>query len=125
MAAIATRSAELIVALSEFHEAALFLEAQKIMPRNNRDEKQKNLCPLTTSKRKRAAANKLVATVKDGFPPGVGQPALRALASAGYTSLDQLTSANEKDLAALHGMGPKALGILRSALQAKGKSFRA
>ena len=58
------------------------------------------------------------------FPPGVSKPALRALASAGYTSVDQLANANERELAALHGMGPKALGILRSALIAKGKALR-
>jgi hypothetical protein len=39
---------------------------------------------LTSSKRKRNAADKLAATVKEGFPPGVAQPALRALAAAGY-----------------------------------------
>jgi hypothetical protein len=32
--------------------------------------------------------------------------------------------AREDDLAALHGMGPKALGILRDALKERGKSFR-
>lgn len=57
------------------------------------------------------------------FPKGVGKPAQRALAAAGYTSLDQLAHARKKDLAALHGMGPKALDILRCALQAKGKDF--
>jgi hypothetical protein len=93
------------------------------MTRNDRDANPKNLCPLTSSEQKRAAANKLVAAVKEGFPPGVAQPAIRALASAGYTSLDQLTKAREKDLMALHGMGPKAMGILRAALKAKGKTF--
>ncbi len=59
------------------------------------------------------------------FPPGVAKPAVRALASAGYTRLDQLVNARERDLAALHGMGEKALGILRAALKEQGKSFRA
>jgi len=57
------------------------------------------------------------------FPPGVGKPALRALEAAGYTRLDQLTTVKEADLLKLHGMGPKALGILRGALEARGKSF--
>jgi hypothetical protein len=57
------------------------------------------------------------------FPRGVSQPALRALASAGYPHLDALAGAKEKDLAALHGMGPKALAILRAALQSSGKEF--
>ena len=58
------------------------------------------------------------------WPRGVAKPAQRALASAGYTNLDQLTKAREADLATLHGMGPKALDILREALKQRGKSFR-
>ena len=54
---------------------------------------------------------------------GMSQPALRALKAAGYTSLNSLTHVREKDLAKLHGMGPKALGILRAALKAKGSKF--
>jgi hypothetical protein len=57
------------------------------------------------------------------FPSGVAQPALRALAGAGVTRLDQLTRKTEAELLALHGMGPKALGLLRAALAARGKSF--
>ncbi len=51
------------------------------------------------------------------FPRGIGQPATRALNNAGYSTLDQLVHARASDLAALHGMGPKALGILKAALQ--------
>ena len=57
------------------------------------------------------------------WPSGVAAPAQRALASAGFTSLEQLTDIREADLAKLHGMGPKALGILKEALAAKGLSF--
>jgi hypothetical protein len=57
------------------------------------------------------------------FPPGVAQPARRALAQAGYHRLEQLTHARESDLRRLHGMGPKALGALRSALAERGWSF--
>jgi hypothetical protein len=53
------------------------------------------------------------------FPPGLSGPALRALAGAGIRSVADLRGWNESDLAALHGMGPKALGILRSALGAR------
>jgi hypothetical protein len=60
---------------------------------------------------------------KHDFPPGIGQPALRALITAGYTSLEQLTKVREKELLKLHGMGPKAIGILRNALGARGLSF--
>ena len=59
----------------------------------------------------------------DAFPRGVAKPARRALIAAGYTSLDQLAKAREKEIAALHGMGPKALAILKAALEGKGESF--
>ena len=58
------------------------------------------------------------------FPRGVGKPAVRALSAAGYAHLDQLAGVREKDLAAWHGMGPKALGILRAALNERGKDFQ-
>ena len=57
------------------------------------------------------------------FPPGLSQPALRALFHAGYTRLAQLTKATEKEIADLHGMGPKGIRLLKEALTAKGKAF--
>ena len=71
------------------------------------------------------AAKKASLKNKETWPKGVAKPAQRALASAGITKLDQLASARKADLAALHGMGPKALGILESELRRRGKSFRA
>ncbi|WP_068924637.1 DNA-binding protein [Planobispora rosea] len=56
--------------------------------------------------------------------PKMGNPARRALEVAGYTRLDQLTGATEAELLALHGMGPKAMGILREALEERGLSLR-
>jgi len=56
--------------------------------------------------------------------PKIGSPATRALEAAGYTTLKQLTTITESDIAQLHGMGPKALGILREALKAQGFSFK-
>ncbi len=55
--------------------------------------------------------------------PKISQPALRALAGAGIHSLEQLTNFSEKEIEQLHGMGPKALGILREALADMGLSF--
>jgi hypothetical protein len=57
------------------------------------------------------------------FPAGMSLPALRALAGAGYTRLDQLSKVAEADLLKLHGMGPKGMRILRAALKARGLSF--
>ncbi len=56
--------------------------------------------------------------------PKIGAPATRALEAAGYTTLKQLTKVTEAELAQLHGMGPKALVILREALKAEGLSFK-
>lgn len=56
--------------------------------------------------------------------PKIGAPATRALEAAGYTTLKQLTKVTEAELAQLHGMGPKALGILRETLKAQGLSFK-
>lgn len=60
---------------------------------------------------------------ENDFPPKIGQPAMRALAGAGYSGLDQLTAVSEAELKKLHGMGPKALRILGEALAAQGLSF--
>jgi len=57
------------------------------------------------------------------FPAGLSQPALRALDSAGYTTLKQLSRITEKELLKLHGMGPKGTRILRAALLEKGLNF--
>lgn len=59
------------------------------------------------------------------LPRAAGQPARRALAAAGYTRLEQLTQATEADLLRLHGVGPKALAVLRAALHARGLAFAA
>jgi hypothetical protein len=59
------------------------------------------------------------------FPPGLSQPALRALAGAGLSRLEQLTKISESELMKLHGFGPNALEKLRHALEAKGLAFAA
>lgn len=57
------------------------------------------------------------------LPPGLGNPARRALFAAGYRRLDRLAGCSESEISKLHGMGPKALGRLRSALAERGLSF--
>ena len=56
--------------------------------------------------------------------PKISAPAQRVLKSAGITNLKELANLSEAELLQLHGMGKKALGILREALEAKGLSFR-
>ena len=58
------------------------------------------------------------------FPRGVSGPALRALAAAGVVRLDDLRSRRLAELRPLHGMGPKALEILRMALAKQGADSR-
>jgi hypothetical protein len=55
-------------------------------------------------------------TPLDVLPP-VGAPATRALEAAGYRSLGQLADVPRRDLAALHGVGPKAVRLIQAALE--------
>lgn len=50
------------------------------------------------------------------LPRGIGAPATRALAAAGYHSLDDLRGVDPKALLALHGFGPKAGRLIAAAL---------
>ena len=59
------------------------------------------------------------------LPAGLSKPAQRALAAAGYTTLDQLAQVSERDLSRLHGVGPKSVRQLRDALAAEGLGFTA
>ncbi|WP_369140313.1 DNA-binding protein [Modestobacter versicolor] len=56
--------------------------------------------------------------------PAIGAPARRALHGAGVTRLDQLPAHTEAEVAAWHGVGPRAVGVLRAALAERGLSFR-
>jgi hypothetical protein len=56
--------------------------------------------------------------------PKIAAPAARALAHAGITSLGQLAGCSRAELAALHGMGPKALSILEAGLTEVGLRLR-
>jgi|JI10StandDraft_1071094.scaffolds.fasta_scaffold588771_2 uncharacterized protein YdhG (YjbR/CyaY superfamily) len=61
--------------------------------------------------------------MNEDFPPKIGAPATRALANAGITSAQECAEWTEAQLADLHGMGPKALSILRASLGSAGLSF--
>ena len=56
----------------------------------------------------------------DDLPSGLSEPARRALAGAGVTSLQDVAAFTQNELLQLHGFGPKGLEILRRALAAKG-----
>lgn len=57
------------------------------------------------------------------LPSNLGAPARRALAGAGIVTLADLTTWREQDVLALHGMGKKALTVLRQALAEAGLGF--
>jgi len=54
----------------------------------------------------------------------IPQPAVRALKGASIETLEQLVEYTEQELLALHGFGPKALGILKNMLEEKGLSLK-
>lgn len=56
--------------------------------------------------------------------PKLPAPAQRALASVGVQSLEDLTARSQAEVAALHGMGPRALAALNAALESHGLSFK-
>ena len=56
--------------------------------------------------------------------PKIAAPAVRALNTAGYTSLLGLAGASRSELARLHGVGPKALRILEQALEEHGLALK-
>ncbi|WP_054769985.1 hypothetical protein [Lysinibacillus parviboronicapiens] len=56
------------------------------------------------------------------WPKGVAKPAIRALNAAGYTELKQLERIALATLKDLHGMGPKALAAIGTALKERRNS---
>ncbi len=56
--------------------------------------------------------------------PKTSAPAARALASVGINDLATLATFTKSQIAALHGMGPNALGKLETAMDAAGLRFQ-
>lgn len=81
-------------------------------------------CPLTSKPSLRLASDAQTASIKDNFPKGIAQPALRALFAAGFTTLEQLATTSENELLGLHGMGSNAVRKLRDGLHEEGLDFR-
>lgn len=63
-----------------------------------------------------AAADSGATPTGSDLPAAIGKPATRALLGAGITTLDDVAARPEGELLALHGVGPKAIGILEAAL---------
>jgi predicted flap endonuclease-1-like 5' DNA nuclease len=58
------------------------------------------------------------------LPYEIGKTAARELSLHGITSLKEVSAHTEKELLAIHGVGPKAIRILGEALAGKGLAFR-
>lgn len=54
---------------------------------------------------------------------GIAAPARRALADAGYTTIEQLDGVDTQHLAGLHGVGPRVLERLQDTLVKDGKTL--
>lgn len=58
-----------------------------------------------------------------GDLPRVGRPANSALLAAGVTTLAEVAALGRRSLLAMHGVGPRAIGILAGALEEHGIEF--
>lgn len=59
----------------------------------------------------------------DEWPLRPENPARQALREVGITDLQQLTQFSEAELLKLHGVGPKAIRLLREVLALRGFAF--
>lgn len=71
-------------------------------------------CPICEAERK----------PKVGFFSLISAPARRALESKDISNLKQLSQYTEKEISALHGMGPKAITLLKTALKENNLHFK-
>lgn len=71
-------------------------------------------CPVCEAEKK----------AKDGWLSLLSAPAQRALGSIDVKTLKQLSKYSEKEILALHGMGPASMPILRKALKEDGLEFK-
>lgn len=69
------------------------------------------------------ALHKKISKSNNGLPK-IGVPASRALAYKGIETLTDLSKYEEAEILNLHGMGLKALGILKTELKAQKLSFK-
>jgi hypothetical protein len=62
--------------------------------------------------------------MSSALPSAIGRPATNALAAVGVTCLEDLSKLSESELAELHGVGPKAVSVLKKALEENGFCLR-
>ena len=62
-------------------------------------------------------------TSETNLPKSIGRPATSALTYANIFYLEQITKISAEELLKLHGVGPKAIRLLKEALELKGLAF--
>lgn len=72
--------------------------------------------PAELAAEQREAARGEAPPGDDALPRSIGKPATRALLAAGIKNMTDVAARSEAELAALHGVGPKALRLLAEAL---------
>lgn len=82
-----------------------------------------NQAPQDLASAARAAMKSEAPAGPDALPKAIGKPATRSLLLAGITNLEQVAAHTESQLLALHGVGPRALKILRETLSAAGREL--
>jgi len=63
------------------------------------------------------------ASAQTEFPRSIGKVAARELAANGFARYDQLALVTAETLLAIHGVGPRAVAILREELANRDLSF--
>jgi len=53
----------------------------------------------------------------DEFPKEIGNPAMNALVAANITTLKQVSKMSDNELLTIHGIGPKAVRVLRERIK--------
>lgn len=77
--------------------------------------------PAELADRARAAMRGEAPGGPHALPRSIGSPATRALLLAGITNLEQVAAHSEEQLLALHGVGPRAVRILKEVLSESGR----
>jgi predicted RecB family nuclease len=72
------------------------------------------VCPICTQ----------LESPESGFLATLSNPARRALEGAGIDTVKKLADYTQKEVMALHGMGPSSLPKLQAALKEQGLEFR-
>jgi hypothetical protein len=96
----------------------------KVIPDNDLRSSRRWHCAYTTRSVKEDPMTRPREDQRESDFPFIGKVAARELVLAGYTRLEQLTQVSKKDLLRLHGVGPKALSILKQALAEKGLALK-